>query len=222
MRRLLCLAMACLAASCGEAASTPDAGKRCAPGESRACACDGGSGSETCDATGDAFGSCVCPEIAIDAGPVELATVQKAIFSINCTTSSCHSVDRAAGNLVLVNGKAYSSLVKVLADNPAAKAKGTLRVVPGDASKSFLWTKLNVPGAEEGSRMPQGLTLTPDKLALVRRWIEGGVLCTPQSCAELKANCGDTDDGCGKKIPCGTCTAPQTCGGGGVENVCGS
>jgi hypothetical protein len=35
-------------------------------------------------------------------------------------------------------------------------------------------------------------------------------------------NCGGSSpDGCGGMIDCGTCTAPQTCGGGGTTNVCG-
>jgi len=41
-----------------------------------------------------------------------------------------------------------------------------------------------------------------------------GVCCTPDCTGK---ECGD--DGCGGS--CGTCTAPQTCGGGGTVNVCG-
>jgi hypothetical protein len=46
--------------------------------------------------------------------------------------------------------------------------------------------------------------------------------CTPRTCAQLGFNCGAADDGCGGQLTCGTCTAPSTCGGGGVTNVCGS
>jgi hypothetical protein len=45
--------------------------------------------------------------------------------------------------------------------------------------------------------------------------------CTPRTCAELGYNCGDNGDGCGGVIHCGTCTAPQICGGGGKPSVCG-
>jgi hypothetical protein len=34
-------------------------------------------------------------------------------------------------------------------------------------------------------------------------------------------NCGTVPDGCGGTVSCGTCVAPQTCGGGGTANVCG-
>jgi hypothetical protein len=48
--------------------------------------------------------------------------------------------------------------------------------------------------------------------------------CVPKTCQELGLNCGPAGDGCGNLIPngCGTCTPPQTCGGGGVPGVCGA
>lgn len=44
---------------------------------------------------------------------------------------------------------------------------------------------------------------------------------TPTTCAAQGANCGTIDDGCGGSLDCGTCTSPETCGGGGTDNVCG-
>jgi hypothetical protein len=46
--------------------------------------------------------------------------------------------------------------------------------------------------------------------------------CTKNTCEALGATCGSLADGCGGLINCGTCTAPDTCGGGGVPNQCGS
>jgi Neprosin len=44
---------------------------------------------------------------------------------------------------------------------------------------------------------------------------------TCATCASLLANCGVVDDGCGSSLTCGICVAPETCGGGGLqENVC--
>src|SRR5207244_9689704 len=54
------------------------------------------------------------------------------------------------------------------------------------------------------------LTVTPPTAA-----------CTPTTCAAQGKNCGTISDGCGGTLTCGVCTAPQTCGGGGVANVCG-
>ena len=45
--------------------------------------------------------------------------------------------------------------------------------------------------------------------------------CVPSTCAKQGFNCGAAGDGCGGLLNCGTCVAPQTCGGGGVAEVCG-
>ena len=34
-------------------------------------------------------------------------------------------------------------------------------------------------------------------------------------------DCGDAPDGCGGTLRCGTCQAPNSCGGGGSANHCG-
>ncbi len=49
-----------------------------------------------------------------------------------------------------------------------------------------------------------------------------GACCTPKTCAMLNKNCGTVSDDCGGTLSCGTCTVPQTCGGGGTANVCGT
>jgi hypothetical protein len=49
----------------------------------------------------------------------------------------------------------------------------------------------------------------------------GADACSPKTCAQLGAQCGTADDGCGKMIDCGTCPSGLTCGGGGTPNVCG-
>ena len=46
--------------------------------------------------------------------------------------------------------------------------------------------------------------------------------CMPRTCASTGANCGSVTDGCGGVLNCGTCVAPETCGGGGTANKCGS
>jgi len=48
-----------------------------------------------------------------------------------------------------------------------------------------------------------------------------GASCTPTTCAAAGKNCGSLADGCGATLNCGSCTSPQTCGGGGTANVCG-
>jgi probable HAF family extracellular repeat protein len=46
-------------------------------------------------------------------------------------------------------------------------------------------------------------------------------VCAPITCASIGKNCGTISDGCGNTLTCGSCTEPQSCGGGGVANVCG-
>ena len=46
--------------------------------------------------------------------------------------------------------------------------------------------------------------------------------CQPTTCQAAGTNCGSMPDGCGQVIQCGSCTAPEVCGGGGVANVCGA
>jgi hypothetical protein len=57
---------------------------------------------------------------------------------------------------------------------------------------------------------------TPGQCGLV----DGG-RCTPRTCIQLGLACGAAGDGCGGLLQCGTCTLPQTCGGGGATGVCG-
>jgi hypothetical protein len=45
--------------------------------------------------------------------------------------------------------------------------------------------------------------------------------CMAATCGQLGVNCGTAGDGCGGTLNCGACTAPATCGGGGMTNVCG-
>jgi hypothetical protein len=46
--------------------------------------------------------------------------------------------------------------------------------------------------------------------------------CCPTDCARAGATCGPIGDGCGGLLMCGTCVAPDVCGGGGVPSQCGS
>jgi hypothetical protein len=50
---------------------------------------------------------------------------------------------------------------------------------------------------------------------------EEGLTCTPATCQRFGARCGQVADGCGGVLDCGSCAAPQTCGGDGVPNQCG-
>ena len=46
--------------------------------------------------------------------------------------------------------------------------------------------------------------------------------CVPLTCPTGAGVCGLMGDGCGGVLNCGTCTPPQTCGGGGTPGICGA
>jgi hypothetical protein len=50
---------------------------------------------------------------------------------------------------------------------------------------------------------------------------DGGGCSGATTCAEQGATCGPIGDGCGEILDCGTCAAPETCGGGGTPSKCG-
>ncbi|HEY0707157.1 MAG TPA: hypothetical protein VGG33_10180, partial [Polyangia bacterium] len=50
----------------------------------------------------------------------------------------------------------------------------------------------------------------------------GPAVCQPVTCQQPGGQyCGSIGDGCGKTIDCGACPSGDTCGGGGIANVCG-
>ncbi|MBI3184837.1 MAG: hypothetical protein HYZ28_22085 [Myxococcales bacterium] len=48
-----------------------------------------------------------------------------------------------------------------------------------------------------------------------------GCGCAPTTCAAEGKSCGIIPDGCGGWLSCGSCSWPQSCGGGGSPGVCG-
>ena len=104
---------------------------------------------------------------------------------------------------------------------------GTATVTPFAAQEAPLVraTAINflVPGTvPDRSAVSLEVTCTVGGIVHSTQWT--GVVaapCTPTTCAAQGKNCGTIPDGCGGTLTCGVCTAPQTCGGGGVANVCG-
>ena len=45
--------------------------------------------------------------------------------------------------------------------------------------------------------------------------------CVPESCPAQSKDCGTISDGCGGTLSCGACSGAESCGGGGLPNVCG-
>jgi hypothetical protein len=107
---------------------------------------------------------------------------------------------------------------------------GTASVTPFAAQAAPLVraTAVNfkVPGTvAAGSAVDLRISCTVGGVVHSTRWagtVATAVIpCTPTTCAAQGKNCGTISNGCGGTLTCGVCTAPNTCGGGGVANVCG-
>ncbi len=77
-----------------------------------------------------------------------------------------------------------------------------------------------------------GTAMTPQQKLLefqlfdLTSCVGGQPTCTPLTCANAgpggtALNCGLQANGCGGLMNCGSCVAPETCGGGGIPGVCG-
>src|SRR5262245_47569893 len=111
---------------------------------------------------------------------------------------------------------------------------------PGGLTRAFRWTAqnglqdlnrivntggwlllfANAVSADGSVIVGQAENLTTGALSAYRLVLPPPV-CAPVTCAALGKNCGTISDGCGHTLTCGSCTAPQSCGGGGIPNVCG-
>ncbi len=110
--------------------------------------------------------------------------IQHQVFSQSCAVSGCHDSQSRTGNLLLEPGAAYTNLVGVTPDNPAAEGAGWQRVhvldpTSGDPATSLLMQKLLGPPPGFGARMPFGRPkLDQTLIDLVQLWIAAGAPAT--------------------------------------------
>lgn len=88
------------------------------------------------------------------------------IFAQNCV--ACHGIQ---GGMSLNVAVAWSNLVNM----ESTSYKPRLRVVPEDPAASVLYLKL-MGDVTTGDRMPQGGSLAPAAIELIRVWIAEGAL----------------------------------------------
>ena len=79
----------------------------------------------------------------------------------------------------------------------------------------WLAVTLAACGGHHGNSTSDGSTTSGDGST------DASAGCGLATCASQNATCGLVGDGCGGTLDCGSCTAPDTCGGGGVLFTCG-
>ena len=105
--------------------------------------------------------------------PVSFASTVQPIFSANCATSGCHSGAFPSASLNLEPGMAYGNIVNVASTEvPAVK-----RVLPGDATNSYLYQKITDATGILFAPMPFGSYPMPaNDIAAIEAWINEGAL----------------------------------------------
>ena len=102
--------------------------------------------------------------------------IQKQVFDVSCTSSSCHSSVGQAGNMVLEDGHSYDNLVNQTPSNPVAKTDGMMRVMPRRADMSLLYAKItsNLQSGM-GVSMPYSAAPLPTETTdIIKAWIDAG------------------------------------------------
>jgi mono/diheme cytochrome c family protein len=101
--------------------------------------------------------------------PVSFEADVQPIFDENCV--ACHQSNGAPHGLVLEDGKAWRDLLQ----GHSEESKLAL-VAPGKSEQSYLFIKIagTQTGKGSGTQMPPGDPLSPDRIAIVQRWIDAG------------------------------------------------
>ena len=103
--------------------------------------------------------------------PVSFAADVQPIFTTNCALSGCHTGASPSGSLNLAASSSRAQLVNIA----AVGFPGAIRVIPGDASNSYLIRKLEGGPNIGGNPMPDGRPALPAAtIQKIRDWITAG------------------------------------------------
>jgi hypothetical protein len=112
-----------------------------------------------------------CESSEPSALPPTLDELHERVLQPSCTFATCHGAGPSpAGALSLERDVAHASLV----DAPSSVASDAILVVPGDADASYVMEKLTATIPAVGESMPPDAVLEPERIELVRAWIEAG------------------------------------------------
>src|SRR5262245_6925059 len=160
-----------------------------------------------------------CPPMAVRWNGT---TVQQLGFLPNGFRSVARGVS-ADGSVVVgysnTTGNVQAGFIWKSATNKMKDLNQVLAGVPGAAS--LVVTDAIAVSGDGNVIAAIALNKNTGTFESVRIVLGGATTCTPTTCAAQGKNCGTISNGCGGTLTCGVCTAPQTCGGGAVANVCG-
>jgi len=180
---------------------------------------------KTCGAIPDgcggwlACGTCIAPQICGGTGtPDVCATPPPFASKVTMNPNAVVGGNPSAGTVTLSTpAPAGGALVTLSSSSPPlASVPPNVTVLEGATTAGFTATT-TVPAGDAAVF----ITGCYGRCASETLFISKPAACTPTTCAAQGKNCGTITDGCGGTLGCGTCTAPQTCGGGGGANVCG-
>src|SRR5215813_471030 len=162
-----------------------------------------------------------------DCPPMAVRWNGTAIQQLGFLPNGFRSVARgvsADGSVVVgysnTTGNAQDGFIWKSATNKMQDLNQVLAGVPGAAGRVVTDA---IAVSDDGNVIAAiALNMNTRNFESVRIVLGGATTCTPTSCFAQGKNCGSIADGCGGTLNCGTCTAPQPCGGGGVANVGGA
>jgi hypothetical protein len=119
-----------------------------------------------------ALSSIACDEQSSEVPPT-FTELRERVLTPGCVFATCHKSGATSAGMMNLEGtddEVHARLVDV----PAAGITGRIRVIAGDPDTSYVMEKLTSDTPAAGERMPLDAPLEPDRIELVRAWIEAG------------------------------------------------
>jgi hypothetical protein len=89
--------------------------------------------------------------------------------SVFTACAQCHSSSAKSGDLDI---SSYENIVNV----PSSEIPLLMRIKPSNPDSSYIYMKVTGASGIIGSKMPQGGTLSADKIKLLSDWIKAGAV----------------------------------------------
>ena len=139
------------------------------------------------------------------------------VSSVTMTPSTIAPGQTSVGTITLNRPATFGEGISLSSNSPFVTVPSFVSIAAGATSITFVATASGRPPA------PVAATITATFGAVVSTvlTVNPSATCVPTTCANAGKNCGAISDGCGGSLSCGSCTAPQSCGGAGIANVCG-